>query len=133
MEQEFKEIEKALNELQELQSCQIASFNATTMPDIEQQSADREKRFSLFKTQINQFIHIAETREDEKAKSMLHFCNNRIAKLLEQNKTLEIKVRTLRDDIKENMKHMSKNRRGIKKYGSSRGRSSNPKVIHITN
>lgn len=133
MEHEFNQIKKVLTNLHELQANHIASFNTDAIPDIEQQSADREKGFHLFKKQITDFIHMAEIREDDKTESMLHFCNTSIATLLEQNKTLEIKVSTIRDSIRHNIRQLSNGRQAIGRYGSPGKKSNHPKVISITN
>ncbi len=133
MEQEFKQIQNILDELYEIQANHLESFNKTVLPDIEQQSADREKKFRHFKKRMVDFIHRTDARKDDKTESMLSFCSARITSLIDQNKSLETKVRNYRDRIRTEIGHLSKGKQVISKYGSPKGMSKNPRVISISN
>lgn len=133
MEIEFNKIKIALNELNELQSAHIESFDKSVPPDIERQSAEREKGFSNLKHRIDLFVRMTGTESNAETESMLQFFNNSITVLLEQNKTLEMKVRAYKESIRSNIQNLSKGKHAIGRYGSASVLTKNPRVINITN
>ena len=138
MQKDFNKIELIIDRLQRLQLDHIESFNKKgDTPDIEQQSFDREKEFNNLKNRINNFNNRAQVETDAQVKaqieSMLVTIKNKIATLIEQNTTLETKVKEYRDKIKDSMKKISTGKKVIGSYGSSAKITNNPKVISITN
>ena len=133
MEKEFKKIEAILNRLHDLQKDHIESFNAKALPDLEQQSQERNIEVENLMKSVNNFVKIAESKNNAQAESMVVNLNNRITTLLEQNKALETKVHLFRDGIKNEMKQVARGRKVIQSYQSSAAVSNNPNVISITN
>ena len=133
MEKEFKKIEAILNRLHDLQKDHIESFNAKALPDLEQQSQERQIEVEVLMKSVAGFVKTAENKSNAEAESMVVNLNKRITALLEQNKALETKVNLFKDGIKNEMKQVAKGRKVIQSYQSSAAVLNNPNVISITN
>ena len=135
MRKNFKAVEETLNRLHDLQADHLASFDEQALPDLEQQSAERDIEVSRLIRNVNTLVKQLETETETgaEAESMLFFLNNRVTKLLEQNRALEVKVHAVRDNIKNRMKQVSKGTSVIGSYRSSAAAAYAPKVISITN
>jgi predicted nucleic acid-binding Zn-ribbon protein len=134
MEKEFKKVEETLNRLQALHKDHIESFDQEVLPDLSQQSEIREIEVGMLVKNVKKLIVLAEnqTGEGVNTKSMILRLNDRVTTLLEQNKTLETKVSSFRDQLKNSMNQVSKGKKAISSYRSSTAVSNNPKVISIT-
>ncbi len=142
MQKEFNNIKMIIDRLQELQLSHISSFNKKgQLPDIEKQSFDREKAFNNLRKKITVFNtmaqveHAAQTQPqiESQTESMLILIKDKITTLIEQNTTLETKIKEYRNNIKTSMKKISNGRQVIASYRSSTKITNNPKVINVTN
>ncbi|MCP4118202.1 MAG: hypothetical protein GY737_22950 [Desulfobacteraceae bacterium] len=132
MENEFLRIKKTLKKLDELHMSHFESFDNDSVPDLEEQSAERETEVENLKESISRFLTMAEIEPHGDAEAMMLFLNNRITNLLEQNNALEIKVVAYREKIRNSMKQISRGKQAIGSYGSSAGLVNKPKVISLT-
>ncbi len=133
MENEFKQIENTLNRLYYLQTNHLDAFDKNELPDLEKQSRERSREVDTLMRRITGFIKTAEKTNNTNTESMLVSLNNQITSLLEQNRALETKVKTFRDEIKNSMKRVSKGKQVIGSYKSSASALNNPKAISLTN
>ena len=133
MEKKFKAVEETLNRLYDLQADHLASFEKQALPDLKKQSAEREIEVSRLIKNVHTLLKGLETESGTDTESMLFFFNNRVTELLEQNKALEKKVRTVRENIKNSMKQVSRGTKVIDSYRSSKEASYKARVISITN
>jgi hypothetical protein len=133
MENKFKHIEETLNRLHDLQASHLEDFNKKELPDLEKQSAERSHEVEKLMKSINGIVSIIEDTNGAASKSMVYFLNNKISTLLEQNKALEKKVQDFKDNMKKNMKKISKGKQAIGSYRSTAAVLNNPKVLSITN
>jgi len=133
MNNEAKKIERSLNRLHDLQASQLESFGKDILPDLEKQSAQRNIEVDDLTRRVIKFEKQLKNNGAVITESFMPDFNDRIAALLEQNRALETKVRTMRDSIKQGMTTVSKGKKAIGSYRSSARVSNNPKVISITN
>ena len=133
MKKNFKAVEETLNRLYHLQADHLASFDKQALPDLEQQSAEREIEVSRLMRNVNTLVKQLETETGAETESMLFFLKDRVTGLLEQNSALELKAHAVRDNIKNRMKQVSKGTSVIGSYRSSAAAAHTPKVISITN
>ena len=133
MKKKFKAVEDTLNRLYDLQADQLASFDKQALPDLEQQSAERDIEVSRLIRNVNTLIKQLKAETGSEAESMLFFLKDRVTGLLEQNRALEVKVHAVRDNIKDGMKQVSKGTSVLGAYRSSAAAAYTPKVISITN
>jgi hypothetical protein len=133
MKKNFNAVEETLNRLHDIQAEHLASFDKQALPDLEQQSAERCIEVSRLIRTVDTLVKQLETETGAETESMLFFLNNRVTKLLEQNRALEVKVHAVRDNIKNRMKQLSKGTSVIGSYRSSAAAASKAKVISITN
>src|SRR6056297_3537774 len=108
MKKNFKAVEETLNRLYDLQADHLASFDKQLLPDLEQQSAEREIEVSRLIRNVNTLVKQVEAETGAETESMLVFLKDRVTELLDQNRALELKVHAVRDNIKNRMKQLSK-------------------------
>ncbi|HAR34221.1 MAG TPA: hypothetical protein DCR95_09095 [Desulfobacter sp.] len=133
MKKNFKAVEDTLNRLYDLQTDHLASFDKQVLPDLEQQSAERDIEVSRLIRNVDILVKQLEIETGTETESMLFFLNDRVTGLLDQNRALEVKVKAVRDNIKNRMKQLSKGTSVIGSYRSSAAAAYTPKVISITN
>lgn len=122
------EFTKMLNRLNKLQENHINSFKEELMPDLEKQSAERNRAMEKIKKQFNIVKEITEFNDD---KTILFF-NSQISTLIEQNKILEKEIRYHRDCIKKSMKKIAAGKKVLTSYGLSGTYSNSPKVMNFS-
>lgn len=132
MENIFKKIEKTLHRLQNLHKIHMKSFDQEVLPDLEKQSEDRDIEMGVLMKRVRTLMELAKNETGEDTKSMLHALTEKMIPLLEQNKVLETRVSAFRNQLKKDMKQVSKGRNAISSYRSSAAVSNNPRVINIT-
>lgn len=128
----FKQINLTLNRLEGMMTEQIESFGEKDLPDLEQQSFDRDRAIETLKTDIEIFRAWVEKSPEDK-RSSTEYVNNRITDLLGIYQRLEKKVCIFRDNLKKNMQQVSKGKKAIRSYRSSYAVVRSPKVLSITN
>ncbi|EIM64666.1 hypothetical protein [Desulfobacter postgatei] len=133
MKKNFKAVEDTLNRLYDIQADHLASFDKQALPDLEQQSAERDIEVSRLIRNVDILVKQQQIETGAETESMVFFLNNRVTKLLEQNRALQVKVHAVRDNIKNRMKQLSKGTSVIGSYRSSATAASKAKVISITN
>jgi predicted nucleic acid-binding Zn-ribbon protein len=133
MEKAFKNVKRTLHRLQDLHKIHMKSFDQDVLPDLERQSQDRDIEMGLLMKSVSTLMELTKNETGENTKSMLHALTEKMTPLLEQNKVLETRVSAFRDQLKKNMKQVSKGRNAISSYRSSTAASTNPRVISITN
>ncbi|MFO7752543.1 MAG: hypothetical protein R6V41_05435 [Desulfobacteraceae bacterium] len=133
MEQQYQKVNKAMNSLFEIQDRHMASFSGDTLPDLENQSAERKEAMNHLQDQVNAFISAVEKDTGSEAQSMMQFFNQRITTLLEQNRTIENRVKAVKDSIGKSMKQLSKGRKGLQSYRPpSLSVQNRPRVINFS-
>lgn len=132
MEKEFKKVKVILNRLQDLHASHLAAFDKADLPDLEKQSAQRNIEVEKLMKSVGKLATLAQIKNTAEAESILVFLNDRIIELLEQNNALEIKATEVKNNIKNNMKQISKGTKVIGSYRSSKAASYEPRVINIT-
>jgi len=132
MENIFKKVERTLHRLQDLHKIHMKSFDQEVLPDLERQSEDRDIEMGVLMKSVSTLLELAKTETGENTKSMLHALTERMTPLLEQNKVLETRVSAFRDQLRKEMKQVSKGKNAISSYRSSAAVSNNPRVISIT-
>lgn len=133
MEKEFRQIRDTLDSLDKIQMDHIESFDTDLMPNLECQLVERKKEFNKLEKNIRQFISNAGLDSNPDTESMILFFIERINKLLDQNKTLEKRVKAHRDTLQETMKKTSRGKQVIGSYGSPSSVSNRPRAISLTN
>ena len=133
MDKKFNAVEETLSRLHDLQARHLASFDKEALPDLEQQSAERNIEVARLMRNVNTLVQVVEIKTEADITSRFLFLNDLIAGLLEQNKALEAKVHTVRNGIKNSMKQVSKGTSVIGSYRSSAAVASKPRVISISN
>lgn len=133
MEKILKKVERTLHRLQDLHKIHMKSFDQEALPDLERQSQDRDIEMGVLMKSISTLLELAKNETGENTKSMLHALTEKMDPLLEQNKVLETRVSAFRDQLKKEMKQVSKGRNVISSYRSSTAASTKPRVISITN
>ncbi|SDT85710.1 hypothetical protein [Desulfobacula phenolica] len=133
MEKKFKAVEATLDRLNDLQAIHLASFDSQDLPDLEQQSAERDTEVAQLMRDINILVEQVDIKNEVETKSRFLFFNDLITGLLEQNKALETKIHAIRNNLKNSMKHVSKGKNVIGSYRSSAAVNYKPKVISISN
>lgn len=132
MEKEFKKTKVILNRLHDLQASHLASFDKADLPDLEKQSAQRNIEVKKLMKRVGKLIKLSKIKNTAETESLLIFLNDRITELLEQNNALETKVTEVKNNIKNNMKQVSKGTKVIGSYRSSKAASYKPRVMNIT-
>lgn len=132
MEKEFKKTKVILNRLYDLQASHLASFDKADLPDLEKQSAQRNIEVKKLMKRVGKLIKLSKIKNTAETESLLVFFNDRITELLEQNNALETKVTEVKNNIKNNMKQVSKGTKVIGSYRSLKAASYKPGVINIT-
>jgi hypothetical protein len=135
MEKIIKRIDEALNRLQNLHKHHMESFDQKSLPDLQRQSENREIEVSVLMASVKELVTLAEiqTGEGVDIESIMNRFYERVATLLEQNKALETRVSAFREQLRNNMKQVSKGKNAIGSYRSSTVVSNSPRVISITN
>jgi hypothetical protein len=135
MEKIIKRIDEALNRLQNLHKHHMESFDQKSLPDLQRQSENREIEVSVLMASVKELVTLAEiqTGEGVDIESIMNRFYERVATLLEQNKALETRVSAFREQLRNNMKQVSKGKNAIGLYRSSTVVSNSPRVISITN
>ncbi|CCK81704.1 hypothetical protein [Desulfobacula toluolica] len=133
MEKKFKSVEATLNRLHDLQAKHLASFDSQDLPDLEQQSAERDAEVAQLIRNVNTLIEQLYITTEVETKSRFLFFNDLITGLLEQNKAIETKTHAIKNKLENSMKQLSKGKCAISSYRSSAAVNYKPKVISITN
>jgi chaperonin cofactor prefoldin len=133
MEKEFKKIKVILNRLHDLQANHLASFDKAYLPDLEKQSEQRNIEVEKLMKRVGKLVKLSKSKRTAETESLLIFLNDRITELLEQNNALATKASEVRNNIKNNMKKISKGTKVIGSYRSSKAASCKTRVINITN
>jgi hypothetical protein len=133
MENKFNKINSTLDRFYDLQANHIKSFNSASLPDMEKQSMEQNKEIVKILESIDAFIKMLSGTEEPGAESMLISLNHRITNILEQNEVLVTRVTVFKENLKSNMKKISKGKQAIGSYRSSAAASNNPKVLSVTN
>lgn len=135
MIKEIKRVEEALNRLQKLHKNHMESFDQESLPDLKKQSENRDIEVGVLIKSVTELVKLAEnqTRKEVNTESMMNRFYGRVTTLLEENKALEIRVSAFREQLRSNMKQVSKGKNAISSYRSSTLVSNNPRVISITN
>ena len=133
---EYKKISQTIEDLAKIQEKQIDSFDCELLPDIKQQCVERNRAIGNLVKKINIFskrISEQQTGENpEGHENGVIILINRISALLEQNRTLENKVRIYKDGIEQSLKRISTGKKTIKLYGSPASVLNRPRVINYS-
>lgn len=132
MEEEYHNVNKAIDQLFEIQDRHMASFTGDTLPDLEYQSQERKEAMARLQREVDAFAFQAEADGGSEAQSMMQFFNNRISTLLDQNRSIESRVQAVKDHIGDGMKQIKKGKRGIQSYNVSSSVRNRPRVINFS-
>lgn len=134
MEKEIKNLESSIVSFERLQAKHLEALkDENSLPNLQQQTLERDAAIKNLMETVKCFIKKAERRDDINSEKLLLFFSNRITTLLEQNKVIEKRVKTIRDHIKKGMTQISKGKNVINSYRSSAAASIKPRVLSITN
>ena len=124
MKTSSKKIKETLVRLDELQASHIDAFSTQTIPNLEEQMAQRKKGFSDLKKYIETFLSETNIKEMQDVKEQ-------ILSLMYQNQTLTSKVQGHKRGLENSMKKITKGRQAIHAYGSVPSQANQPKVINF--
>ena len=132
MGKEFKLIEERINRLYDMHKIHMASFEKEALPDLKNQSKERESEVKALMKDVKKLLPTAENKTGLHVESMILGLKNRVTTLLEQNKALRTKVSAVKDRLRKDMNQVSKGKTVICSYRSATAVSNNPRVISIT-
>lgn len=133
MEDKYMQVADTISRLRDLQEKHLASFTKDSLPDLEKQSVERNIVVAQLMKTVKELVLLAENKHDMVAENLLQNISHQVTHLLEQNKTLAVKVTAFKTDIKTKMGQVSKGKKTISRYRSSTAISNRPKVISISN
>lgn len=119
-----------LERLAEVYSSQISSFDEMLMPDLQEQSEQRDKLLKQIKNLMKTDFH-TEDQEPQDALVKIKEMADRIEGLLQQNMTLVSKVKGVREELSQSMSRLTRGRRAISAYGSPQSLRNRSKVINV--
>lgn len=132
--QTFK-VKQAIENLNDLTEAHINAFNTQVLPDLDNQTASRNKAFSKMKENVDKLMReVTEVEGEDTIREIQEEIVPAVKQLMAQNIRLESKIREHKSRLEASMKRVNFGRKAINGYGStaSMGQSSN-KVIAITN
>ena len=134
MEEEYHNVNRAMDRLFEIQDRHMASFSDDETPpdDLEHQSTERKEAVNRLQKEVDTFTVKAQENGGSEAREMMQFFNNRISTLLEQNRTIESRVQAVKDRIGNSMKQVKKGKRGIQSYNASPSVRNRPRAINFS-
>ena len=133
MEEKYKQVENTISILRDLQENHLASFTKNSLPDLENQSVERNIVVAQLIKNVKELVLMLGNKHDMATEDLLQNINHQVTHLLEQNKALVAKVTAFKTDIKAKMGQVSKGKKTISCYRSSTAISNTPKVISISN
>ncbi|WDP89777.1 MAG: hypothetical protein HUN04_08660 [Desulfobacter sp.] len=116
MEKKFTHITGILDRLECLYSDHLDSFKGDELPDLDMQTRVRDLELKRLMAEISGFIKAAETNTQGHTESMLKCFHDRIADILEKNKTLERKVAAHKKELQKKMARVTRGRNAIGAY-----------------
>ncbi|MBU1196508.1 MAG: hypothetical protein KKE62_11620 [Proteobacteria bacterium] len=133
MHKDINHITGILDTINQMQTAHIQSFETELMPDLASQLTQRKIQFDELKISFDLFISsILPHHTDNKEFIVAEFLE-RINVLLEQNKTLEKKIKNYKYGLQESIKEISRGRKAIGFYGSPSSSINKPRAINLTN
>lgn len=131
MKKIFQDIKETFDKLEKIQFGHIDSFDRELMPDLERQTLERKKELDQLKENVDQWTS-GDNGMDDDTEATAYYFIERLQTLLNQNETLEKKVRMHKDHLQQILKNLSRGKQVIGAYGSPSSVSNRPRAINIT-
>jgi hypothetical protein len=130
LETAFIQVREALRRLDDLQASHLDSFETQTLPDLEDQMAQRKAGFSHLKKQLTPFFLEAKAMDRAEKAPMIADVKMYFQSLLHQNERLKIKIESHKNRLENSIKNITKGRQVFRAYRSPAAQRNQPKVIN---